>query len=50
MILRMGNAHTKAVVWLAILLACCVHAFALNPSLDISQIRAHGVEDSGRVC
>jgi ligand-binding sensor domain-containing protein/signal transduction histidine kinase len=33
----MGKAHTRALIWLAILLACCACAFALDPSLDISQ-------------
>jgi ligand-binding sensor domain-containing protein len=33
----MGKAHTRALVWLAVLLACCGCAFALDPSLDISQ-------------
>ena len=34
---RMGKVRTQAVVWLAILLSCCVSALALDPSLDISQ-------------
>src|SRR6266851_1474124 len=33
----MGKAHTRALVWLAILLACCACASALDPSLDVSQ-------------
>ena len=33
----MGKAQTRALVWLAILLACCPCAFSLDPSLDISQ-------------
>ncbi|WP_051979120.1 two-component regulator propeller domain-containing protein [Edaphobacter aggregans] len=33
----MGNASTRALVWLAILLACSGCAFALDPSLDVSQ-------------
>ncbi|MGA9964276.1 MAG: PAS domain S-box protein, partial [Terriglobales bacterium] len=33
----MRKAQTKAVVWLALLLACSACAFALDPSLDISQ-------------
>src|SRR5258708_5408033 len=33
----MGKARTRALVWLAILLACCPCAFSLDPSLDISQ-------------
>jgi len=33
----MGNASTKALVWLAILLACSTCAFALDPSLEINQ-------------
>ncbi|HKM79740.1 MAG TPA: two-component regulator propeller domain-containing protein, partial [Candidatus Acidoferrum sp.] len=37
MYFRMGNARTHTVFSLAILLACCTCAFALDPSLDISQ-------------
>ena len=33
----MGKAQTKAVVWLALVLACSACAFALDPSLDVSQ-------------
>ena len=33
----MGKVRTQAVVWLAILLSCCVSALALDPSLDVSQ-------------
>jgi signal transduction histidine kinase/ligand-binding sensor domain-containing protein len=33
----MGKAHTRALVWLAILLACSACAFALDPALDINQ-------------
>ena len=33
----MGKAHTTALVLLTSLLACCSCAFALDPSLDISQ-------------
>ncbi len=33
----MGKAQTKAVVWLALLLASSACAFALDPSLDVSQ-------------
>src|SRR6266849_579012 len=33
----MGRARTRAIVWLASLLACCSCAFALNPALDVSQ-------------
>src|SRR5580704_13809932 len=32
-----GHRQTRAVVGLGILLACCACAFALNPSLDVSQ-------------
>lgn len=34
---RMGKAQTKAAVCLALLLASCAYAFALDPSLDVSQ-------------
>src|SRR5271165_3628729 len=37
MYFSMGNARTHTVFSLAILLACCTCAFALDPSLDISQ-------------
>jgi ligand-binding sensor domain-containing protein/signal transduction histidine kinase len=37
MIAGMADARTRGVVWLAILLACSVYAFALDPSLDVSQ-------------
>ena len=37
MYFHMGKTHTRAVLSLAILLACCTCAFALDPSLDISQ-------------
>lgn len=37
MYFHMGKAHTHAIFSLAILLACCACAFALDPSLDISQ-------------
>ena len=33
----MRRAHTRACISLAILLACCACAFALDPSLDLSQ-------------
>src|SRR5258708_19288247 len=33
----MGKAHTRALVWLAILLAFSPCAYALDPSLDVSQ-------------
>jgi len=33
----MGSVHRDTILSLAILLACCAFAFALNPSLDISQ-------------
>src|ERR1700724_2024268 len=33
----MGRAHRHAILALAILLACCRFAFALDPSLDINQ-------------
>src|SRR5258707_6092171 len=33
----MGKARTRALVWLAILLACSTCAFALDPSLEINQ-------------
>src|SRR5271166_270261 len=33
----MGKAHRRAAIALGILLACCACAFALDPSLDISQ-------------
>jgi len=33
----MANARTRAVVWLAMPLAFCACAFALDPSLDVSQ-------------
>jgi signal transduction histidine kinase/ligand-binding sensor domain-containing protein len=33
----MGRARTRAGVWVAGVLACCACAFALNPSLDVSQ-------------
>src|SRR5271165_3973271 len=33
----MGKMQTKAVIWLALLLATSLCAFALNPSLDVSQ-------------
>jgi ligand-binding sensor domain-containing protein len=32
-----GHRQARAVVALGILLACCACAFALNPSLDVSQ-------------
>ena len=34
---RRAHPPTRAVAALGMLLACCFHAFALNPSLDISQ-------------
>src|SRR5271157_4085722 len=34
---RMGKPQTRAGVWLSILLASSVRAFALDPSLDVSQ-------------
>jgi ligand-binding sensor domain-containing protein/signal transduction histidine kinase len=33
----MGRARTRAGFWVASVLACCACAFALNPSLDVSQ-------------
>src|SRR5208283_4261038 len=33
----MRRAHTRACISIAILLACCACAFALDPSLDVSQ-------------
>jgi signal transduction histidine kinase/ligand-binding sensor domain-containing protein len=33
----MRRTHTKACISIAILLACCASAFALDPSLDVSQ-------------
>ncbi len=33
----MGKAHRRAVIALGMVLACCVCAFGLDPSLDISQ-------------
>ena len=32
-----GSRPIKAVVWIALLLVCCAPAFALDPSLDVSQ-------------
>jgi len=37
MIASAAKARSRAVFWLAMLPACCVCAFALDPSLDISQ-------------
>ena len=37
MIASMADTRTRAVVWLAMLLACCACAFALDPSLYVSQ-------------
>src|SRR5579859_4530315 len=33
----MGKTRTRAIAWLASLLACCACGFALDPSLDVSQ-------------
>jgi len=33
----MGNSRAQAILCLAVILACCACAFALDPSLDISQ-------------
>ena len=45
----MERAHRRAVIGLAILLACCPCAFTLDPSLEISSVRAHRVDCPGRV-
>ena len=37
MYFHMGNSRRQAVTLLAILLACCGRAFALDPSLDVNQ-------------